>query len=321
MSIWAKRKRRSVCSRIVEHYTPKMSTRRNNKKQWLFWGAVILFLGVCFGHSSMSDRRLPEKAELTVVHLTDLHLDTQGKVTHTPWTHRIAVGGYRLHRPCTGRAFEYLEQAVSQIRDTVKPDVVVITGDVVNRGDDIEALRRGVSILSRLQCPVVVVQGDHDIPRRKENGTVWNDLFDTTHGCTLVNNTRFFFLPFVKDETAFADTLQAMRTVSRRDKIHFFCLHRMLWAPRLMDALARRYHGCSVLDPDREKIVEAMDTSGARWMVLCGHSHTDYCRTRGNITQLCAPSLAEHPHAFRVIKIKDGQVFYKLVRLDKGKIK
>lgn len=295
-----------------------MSKRSDNKTRWLFWGVIALFLGLCFWQSGRRDGHLPEGDGLTIVHLTDLHLDTQGKVMHTPWTHKIAVGGYRLHRPCTGRAFEYLEQAVSQIRNTIKPDVVVITGDVVNRGDDIEALKRGVSILSRLQCPVVVTQGDHDISRRKENSTVWNDVCGATHGCTLVNSTRFFFLPFAKDEVAFADILQAIRTVSDRDEVHFFCLHRMLWAPRLMDALARRYHGCSVLDPDREKIVEAMDASGARWVVLCGHSHTDHRRTRGNVTQLCAPSLAEHPHAFRVIKIKDGEVFYKLVRLDRG---
>jgi predicted phosphodiesterase len=295
-----------------------MSKHKDNKTRWLFWIVVTLFLGVWFWGPSMNGGHLPENAELTVVHLTDLHLDTRGKITHTPWTHKIAVGGYRLHRPCTGRAFECLDQAVSQIRDTINPDVVVITGDVVNRGDDIEALRRGVSILSRLQCPVVVAQGDHDIPRQKENSTVWNDLFGAPHGCTVVNDTRFFFLPFAKNEAAFADILQSIRTVSDRNKIHFLCLHRMLWAPRLMEALARRHHGCSVLDPDREKIVEAMDTPGARWVVLCGHSHTDHCRRRENITQLCAPSLAEHPHAFRVIKIKDGQVFYKLVRLDRG---
>ncbi len=321
MNIWVKRKRRGVCSGIAECCTLKMSTRSDKKKQWFFGGVVILFLGVWFWRSSVSDGYLPEKAGLTIVHLTDLHLDTRGTVAHTPWTHKIAVGGYRLHRPCTAKAFGYLEQAVLQIRGTVNPDVVVVTGDVVNRRDDIEALKRGASILSRLQCPVVVVQGDHDILGRGENSTAWNDLFGAAHGCTLVGNTRFFFLPFAKDEAAFADILQAMRTVSGRDKIHFLCLHRMLWAPRLMDVLAKRLHGCSVLDPDQKKIVEAMDASGVRWVVLCGHSHTDHCRTRGNMMHLCAPSLAEHPHTFRVIKIKDGQVFYKLVRLDKGKAK
>jgi len=296
----------------------KMATRKDNKRRWLFGGAVTLLLGAWFLWSGMRDGYLPEEAELTVVHLTDLHLDTRGKVMHTPWTHKIAAGRYRLHRPCTGRAFEYLEQAVSQMKDTIKPDVVVITGDVVNHADDNEALRRGVSILSRLQCPVVVAQGDHDVSRRMQNKTDWNDLFGATHGCTVVNNTRFVFLPFAKDEAAFADVLQSVRTVSGRDKIHFLCLHRMLWAPSLMEVLAKRYHGCSVLDPEREKIVEAMEASDGRWMVLCGHSHTDHCRTRGNITQLCAPSLAEYPHIFRVIKIKNGQVFCQRVRLDRG---
>ena len=258
--------------------------------------AVLLAVGRRDGH-------LPEGDGLTIVHLTDLHLDTQGKVMHTPWTHKIAVGGYRLHRPCTGRAFEYLEQAVSQIRNTIKPDVVVITGDVVNRGDDIEALKRGVSILSRLQCPVVVTQGDHDISRRKENSTVWNDVCGATHGCTLVNNTRFFFLPFAKDEVVFADILQAIRTVSDRDEVHFFCLHRMLWAPRLMDALARRYHGCSVLDPDREKIVEAMDASGARWVVPRTLPYRSP-RTRGTSLNCVRPFVNIHMLSRR--KIKDG---------------
>ncbi len=285
----------------------------------LFWGALILLCG-WFLLGGSTDDRLPDEAELTVVHLTDLHLATQGTVTNTPWTHKIVVRGYRLHRPCTGKAFDYLEKAVSLIQTSIKPDLVVVTGDVVDRGDDIEALRRGASILRQLSCPILVVQGDHDIPRKEANRACWKEVFGATDGCRVVNDTSFFFLPFEKDAAASARILQSIRDVPDSDGVRFLCLHRMLRAPRLMDWLAQRFHGCSVLDPDHAAIIQALDESEAQWVVLCGHSHTESRRTWGRVSQICTSSLAEYPHAFRVVKINKGQVFSALVRLD-GRLK
>ena len=104
----------------------KLNIRRIKKV--LFWGGLVI-VGGWFLLGGSTDDRLPEEAELTVVHLTDLHLSTRGTVTNTPWTHKIAVRGYRLHRLCTGQAFDYLEKAVSLIQSSIKPDLVVVTGD------------------------------------------------------------------------------------------------------------------------------------------------------------------------------------------------
>lgn len=259
---------------------------------------------------------LSSEADLTIVHLTDLHLASHGTVTNTPWTHKISIGGYRLHRPCTATGFAHLEQAIKLIGAELKPDVVVITGDIVDRGDDREALVKGAEIIRRLTCPVVVAKGDHDIAQKNVNFRCWEEAFGAVDGQTDVRGFPFFFLPFETTDEAVTRFESALRRDPGSGSIRFLCLHRMLQAPRLMDRLAKWFHGCSVLDPRREMLRKVLVEAGGPWVVLCGHSHTQRRDTWGSVTQFCTGSLAEYPHSFRVIKVRDGRVWTSIVRLN-----
>lgn len=279
---------------------------------------LVLFLGGCLLFDGRRHDRLPADADLTIVHLTDLHLSSHGGPTQTPWTHKIIIDGYKLHRPCTGRGFEFLEKAVAQINRDIKPDVVVVTGDLIDRGSDREALTRGAEILRRLTCPVVMAKGDHDVSRSAEDRACWRKAFGAPDGLAEVNGFPFFYLPFKRDAATLARVRARIEGFSGQGQFRVFCLHRMLHASPLMDFLAKRVHGCSVLDTDAGAIAAMLEKTDARWLVLCGHSHTDDERSWGSVTQFCTASLAEYPHTFRIIKIKGDQIATAVVGLAGG---
>ena len=273
----------------------------------LFTLAFLLFFNGC------ASGYLPEDAELTVVHLTDLHLSTTGKVTETPWTHKIAIGGYKLHTPCTGKSFELLERAVASINEKIKPDIVVITGDIVDRGDDVEALKKGHEILGKLKCPLLIAKGDHDVASKPENKPVFESVFGKLSGSESAKGHSFIYIPFESNEETFKELEKNISASG--NGINFLCMHRMLWASWGMNELSKKY--CStLLSPDSDKIVELLGKSASQWVVLCGHSHTNYKDTSGNVTELCTSSLAEYPHELRIVKVKDGKVSTSIVTLD-----
>lgn len=274
--------------------------------------ASLAILGLLYKDRAVTTVDNPD---LTVVHITDTHLMTHGSVTNTPWTHKISLFGYRLHRPCTGLAESYLQKAVAEINNKIKPDVVVMTGDIVNYGDDIAALHAAASALQALRCPIIVVQGDHDLPHKEESKECWQTLFGELEGCSMISDNPFFYLPFGKKAANIANFSTLIKERAVRESTQFLCLHRMLRAPVLLDRLARRFHGCSVLDPYHKEIVQVLEQTDMPWIVLCGHSHTGSIRKWGEVIQICTPSLAEYPHAFRVIEIKNKQLFTQLVSL------
>lgn len=256
-------------------------------------------------------RILRKPADLTIVHLTDLHLSTRadGAVT-TPWTHRIAIGGYKLHRKCLGKSIALFEQAIELINSTIRPDVVVITGDIVDRGSDRAAFEQASALVRRLQCPVVVVEGDHD-PCGKEHP--FTQYFGDRDGVKTVNGYDLLFLPYNAPDAAL-DRLQKGLDRENAAGLRILCLHRMLRTSLLMDLLRRKY-GVILLSPRKDELLPMLEQSGGPVLVLCGHSHTNYTERDGNITHVCTSSLAEYPHEMRIVKIRGAKIRTRTIRL------
>ena len=102
-------------------------------RKWsIFLLLLLLSLAGCLLWRDNFRFAVASQVDLTIVHMTDLHLSKVGHVEETPWTHKISIGGYRLHQPCTARSIQLMERAVDVIEKQVKPDVVVITGDIRN---------------------------------------------------------------------------------------------------------------------------------------------------------------------------------------------
>lgn len=270
---------------------------------------LFSFLNGCYS------RQFPNGADLVIVHMSELHLASTGEIQDTSWTHKIIVGGYKLHKQCTGKSFELLERAVTVINEKIKPDAVVITGDIVNNGDDVEALRKGAELIRKLKCPLIIAKGDHDVAKNLENRNAFETEFGPLNGTVTVKGFQFLYIPYEADEKTFEWLKAEISKVPADGKPRFLCMHRMLYASWLMKKLSMKY--CpTLLAPEHEKILDMLDKSSGKWIVLCGHSHTNYERMLKNITELCTASLAEYPHELRIIKLKDGEVYSNVMNLD-----
>lgn len=282
------------------------------------WAAILLLLLLCGIALALCLRseEPPADPELTIVHLTDLHLSSNGKVTDTPWKYKIEVMGYKLHWKCTGLSYDLLERAVTLINEKIKPDAVVVTGDIIDTGDDMDALRKCREILSKLKCPLIMAKGDHDIARKAPNKTVFTTEFGALSGVAMVKGRPFAYMPYETDAASF-ETLEKAAATPSPDGLRFVCLHRMLWASWGMSKLSKIY--CpTLISPDVDRIMETLRKSSGRWIALCGHSHTNYESADGDVTELCTSSLCEYPHELRVVWVKGGKALSKVVTLDKG---
>ena len=61
-------------------------------------------------------------------------------------------------------SLDILRAAVERINTDLRPDLVVVTGDLVDSGKDLESLREVKTWLDRLTCPYYPVIGNHDQP-------------------------------------------------------------------------------------------------------------------------------------------------------------
>jgi hypothetical protein len=107
--------------------------------------------------------------EVRVAHLTDIH-----------------VGKHRSELEA------HLRQVVDEVNQ-LAPDLVVITGDIVNQGTDSSLAPRARQLLLGLQAPVAVVIGNHDIGFRSFIGA--------HYGVGWTNFARIFH-PFLEFELA-----------------------------------------------------------------------------------------------------------------------
>ena len=122
-----------------------------------------------------------DKELLTIVHLTDLHYtSTPPKETLLPWKYHIRLLGYKLHKLNLAQCHHILEKTIEYINQKISPDLVLLTGDIVDRGEDLKGMLRVKEILNRLNCPWYAVMGDHDFnageDRRKNYGYVFGKI-------------------------------------------------------------------------------------------------------------------------------------------------
>lgn len=68
----------------------------------------------------------------------------------------------------------HLEQVIAEV-NREKPDLVIITGDVVNQGRDADLPPRAQKLLTAIDAPVAIVLGNHDIGFRSFVGAHYGD--------------------------------------------------------------------------------------------------------------------------------------------------
>ena len=228
-----------------------------------------------------------------LIQITDTHILPPGKILYdsvdTALHLRETVQGINRMRPL--------------------PDVVIITGDLVEQGG-IDGYRHFIELIKPLKMPVYVIPGNHDDPQTMAGafaGTPYFPVSDDTFQYGIEN------LPF---------RILALNSRCDGSELPELGKKRLSWLKHQLDSsdkptLIALHH------PPMTTGIELIDMGGSEWfqglksllaeykhvkLVICGHCHTDLCGRIGQVPVYMAPATAHRLIASRGIDIAPSTI-------------
>ena len=196
-----------------------------------------------------------------------------------------------------------LLRAVHRLNRFIRPDVTVVLGDVLDCGDGADAPSRRIhlrGILEKLQCPWIIVPGNHD-------GSPEAFYRDFPRPADMADLGGVRFLPFIDRDEPGYNASRLPSDIARFDAARqnyagpIVALQHVCLAPP-----ARANAPYNFLNaPD---IIAAMHRNNVA-LSLSGHHHPGSASIEdGSTIFVTAPGLCESPFAFLVISLEQGRV-------------
>ncbi len=247
----------------------------------------------------------PASSEQTVrlVHLSDVHAS---RADHNP---KPRFPGDPLVNDLA-HSLEILDGAVDWINTRLRPALVVITGDLVDRGDDLESLKEVKARLDRLTCPYYPVIGDHD--RRATYEKVFPGKLDYAFD----HRGWHFVCLDANSGSVEQETLQWLEgdLSTNKGRPSVVMLHRPLASDVLSDYLARKlYGGVKLTLENAAQTRSLLQSHPDVRLVLSGHTHLAKEQRLDGICFSTAPALVVAPHWVRVMELSEERITSKLV--------
>ncbi len=309
-----------------------MSGRKPYK--FKIWGAFIpvafflLLMIMLRGENNPENMKSPD---IKIVQLTDLHYAAPPRdETDFSWLHHVRIMGYKLHKKNLAESRDILEAAVNKINEEIRPDMVVVTGDLVDNTEKdkkkavnspapraqgvrrLQIMKEVKQLLDNLDCPYYTVIGDHDLDTGKNLRRSYGKVFGEINYSARHRGWNLIFLGVFPGEREL-EWLEKQLAGDRRSPTVVF-MHRMLVASPLMRLLSGIYV-TSLLCPSAEEILDILDRSDNVKAVICGHSHTNYTTRHNGVLHMSTASLIEPPYEFRSIKFYEDGISSRLRRV------
>jgi len=233
-------------------------------------------------------------AEMTfLIHISDTHILPPGEVLYGE------VDSAR-----------HLRETVQQInRMRPLPDLVIITGDLVEHGDKV-SYRHFIELIRPLTMPAFVLPGNHDNPQ------LMSEVFAATAHFPVSDGT---FQYAIED---FPFRILALNTQADGTELPQLGERRLAWLAQQLGqsdkpVLIALHH------PPMKTGIELIDMGGSKWyqglksvlaehdhvkLVICGHCHTDLFSRIGPVPVYMAPATAHQLVATRGLKIAPATV-------------
>jgi len=204
----------------------------------------------------------------------------------------------------------HLRRTVAEInRIRPRPGAVIITGDLVDRGDE-TSYRHFIDLISPLEMPAFVVPGNHDDPE-----TMVHLFADTS--CFPVTDSTYQYV--IKD---FPFNILTLNTHSEGTELPELGQERLDWLKQQLDksgkpALIAMHH------PPMKTGIELIDMGGDEWfqglkalltgydqvkLLICGHCHTDLSGRIGSIPVYMASATSHQLIASRGLTIAPSTI-------------
>lgn len=253
---------------------------------------LLIFIAFIFASNQV------EAKDITIVHFSDTHIDT---ISMDKKTRKLA------------QSVPMFERAV-QKTNQLKPDIVVFSGDMVNKPIATE-FDVFLKIAKKLNIPFYIALGNHDVGvfggmSKEVILSKYNLIrgFDISKHCYSVIKDDYIFIFmdgttdkiisangfFSKESLEFLDTTLTQNS----DKKAIIVQHFPLVPP--FESLTHEIIG-------KEEYFKVLDKHTNVIMVLAGHYHAYSEIIRNNVLHITTSSLVQMPHAFREIKVFDEE--------------
>lgn len=230
-----------------------------------------------------------------------------------------------------GLTTRHLERAIEFVNESIRPDLIIHTGDLVALDADEAADRRAVRrLLAALEAPVRCVPGNHDVgdsiapflEQRVTSARIqafqeawgpdrWLQILDDKWGIIGLNSQLFGSqLAEEAEQWTWLDGVVA--AVGDRSLLIF--LHKPLWQPVLRPGTEGDPASMSVPDADRTRVLERF-APGQIEVVANGHLHHTRTKRRGGALEIWGPSTTlciPRKHDWPVAPAQLGAVEYAL---------
>ena len=196
-----------------------------------------------------------------------------------------------------------LLRTVHRVNRFIKPDIVLVAGDFIDKPSSPEApglLSELKAILDKLDCPYIAIPGNHD-----PAPDIFYSIFKRPDAFTDVGGIRIVSFPFDREEPGYnairspldIKLMEEARKGFSGSLVSF--QHVPLFPPGFTD--------CPYNYTNAEDIIKVMKSCGISFS-FAGHYHKGFTNARkDSISFTAAPALCEDPFRFIVIEIdRDG---------------
>ena len=254
-----------------------------------------------------------EKPLFTFVHMTDTHcITTKTNPIKSPEGKPKCILGIKIeHWKDLVNSFEIFEDTVKYLNKEIKPDFVIHTGDITDKGG-LDDLKKSKKILDKLKCPYYACQGDHELKKTKDKGKkkeiyVYEKVFKKRYRSFNKKGWHFIMMGIYPTDKELK-WLEKDLTKYKKKKVVFFT-HRLVVAdPITIFAFKQVKIPC--LMPKAEKVEKLLKKHGNVIMVLSGHVHTNLFITKKdtNTVFMATDAIGERPHEFKVFKVYEERI-------------
>ena len=231
--------------------------------------------------------------DFRLVQLTDIHAS---RVDHNP---QPRYPGDPLVNDLV-HSFDILRAAVERINTDLRPDLVVITGDLIDHGYDLESLKKVKTCLDRLTCPYYPVIGDH------ERKAIYEQVFPRRLDYAFDHRGWHFVALDCNSGRLSAESLKWLDSdlSASRGRPTIVMLHRPLIVNPLSALLAKKlYYGVLLTVENSPQTLDLLRKYPDVSLVLSGHTHVADEQRSGDIALWTTPALVVAPHCLRLIEL------------------
>lgn len=204
----------------------------------------------------------------------------------------------------------HLRESVRQINCMQpKPDVVLITGDLVERPDEV-SYQHFMDIINVLEMPTYVIPGNHDDPQKMR------EFFAGTSHFPATDDT---FQYAIED---FTFRILALNSHADGTELPDFDQKRLSWLQHQL-SISDKPVLIALHHPPMTTGIELIDMGGSEWfqglkfalavhkqvkLLICGHCHTDLCGRIGQVPVYMAPATSHQLIASRGLTIAPSTI-------------